>query len=142
MSLETVEASSVPDSDLRNFRQQVMALPLRKQAKWYGHTKDTNGVVHRVRFIGGNFVIKDKSSWIRLVSMTDLQMANEFGDVEFDVPRNAEYYRRATNAFDRGGRAAAAQEMNQMRDETATGNHHTKPRKVKVPTATGEPVRG
>ena len=141
MSMETVDVSPIPDSDLQNFRQQVMALPLRKQAKWYGHTKDTDGVVHRVRFVDGNLVVKDKSSWVRLVSMTDLQKKQEFGDVEFDVPRNAEGYKRLTNAFDCGGREAAAQELNRMRNEAATGNHSSKPHKIRVPTKAGEPVR-
>jgi hypothetical protein len=142
MSMEWVESSPIPDLDFHSFRQEVLALPPRKQAKWHGHTKDAYGVVHRVYFVNGNFVYKCKSIWIRLVPMTQLQMANELGDVEFGEPGAEDYYRRAINAFDRGGREAVAEEMNRFQNENATGNHRTKPRRVKVPTTPGESVRG
>ena len=142
MPLENVDVSPMSDSGFHNLRQEVCALPPRKRAKWHTHIQDANGVVHRVHFVNGNFVFKSQSKWIRVVPMTEVQMRNDFGDVDFDEPKAAEFYRRATNAFDHGGSEAVTQEVERMMNETATGNHRTKPHRVKVPTAAGEPVRG
>ena len=142
MSLETVEVSPIPDRDFHSFRQEVLALPPRKQAKWRSRIQDTNGVVRRVQFVGGNFVYKNKSQWVMVVPMTEVQMRNDFGDVYFEEPRSADHYRRANNAFARGGAPEQLQEMNRIINEAATGNHRSKTHRVKVPTAAGEPVRG
>ena len=142
MSLETVEVSPIPDWDFHGFRQEVLALPPSKQAKWHSRIQDTNGVVRRVQFVGGNFVYKNQSQWVMVLPMTEVQMRTDFGDIYFEEPRSADHYRRATNAFDRGGVEEAEQEMNRIVNEAATGNHQSKTHRVKVPTAAGEPVRG
>ena len=142
MSLKEVDVSPMSDSDFHNLRQEICNIPPRKLAKWRTTIQDVNGVVHRVHFVNGNFVFKDKSKWIMVVPMSEVQMRNDFGDVDFDEPKAAEFYRRATKAFDHGGSKAVTQEVEQMMNEERTGNHRSKTHKVKVHTAAGEPVRG
>jgi hypothetical protein len=142
MTTENVDVSPIPDADFHALRLEISAMPLRKRAKWHGMVQDANGVIHRVHFIGGEFVFKHQSKLIRLVPMTQCQMADDFGDVGFDEPGAEDQYRRVASAHERGGAAATEQEMTRMMNEAATGNHRSKPHKVRVPTGPGEPVRG
>ncbi len=136
MSIEDV--SPIPDPVLHEFREEVEALPARKQSKWRGLVRDTNGVSHRVHFIGGEFMIKHHSGWVKLVALTDLRLANS---LEF-TPGTISPVVRAFRAKASGGFKAAEDELRLMINESATGNHRSKPHKIKVLAAPGEPVRG
>ena len=132
------DVSPIPDPVLHEFRAEVEALPVRKQSKWRGLVRDTNGVSHRVHFIGGEFMIKNHSEWVKLVALTDLRLGKSL----FDTPGTVSQVARAFRAKASGGFKAAEDELRLMINESATGNHRSKPHKIKVLAAPGEPVRG
>ena len=132
------DISPIPDPVLHEFRAEVEALPVRKQSKWRGLVQDTNGVSHRVHFSGGDFMIKHHSEWVKLVALTDLRLGKKL----FDTPGTISQVVRALQAKASGGFKAAEEELRLMINESATGNHRSKPHKIKVLAAPGEPVRG
>ena len=132
------DVSPIPDPVLHDFRAEVEALPARKRAKWRGLVRDTSGVAHRVHFINGEFGFKYQSTWTKLVALTDLRLANI---LEADPVAKTNIIRTLL-AQESGGFEAAEEELGRIIDETATGNHHSKPHKIKIPTGPGEPVRG
>ena len=136
--MPTEDISPIPDPVLHDFRAEVEALPARKRAKWRGLIRDTNGVAHRVHFINGEFGFKYQSTWIRLVALTDLRLANS---LEF-TSGTASQAVRTLRAQASGGFEAAEEELRLIINETETGNHHSKPHKIKFLTGPGEPVRG
>ena len=138
MSLETMDVSLVPAEVFVSFMDEIWALPLKKRAKWRGFLVDTNGVKHRVHFINNELVFKYHSKWMPVHPYP----AAQHRDLEFDDAKSREQHRRMLQAYERGGYVAMEDEHNRMVDEAATGNHQSKPHRVKVPTAAGEPVRG
>jgi hypothetical protein len=137
MSQERVLVMFIPDCDFNDFMLEVDALPLRKRTKWHGLLQDTNGVTHRVRFINGALVFKHCSRWITLKPLTDQYLHN----ITFSNPVVEAHLERMNSAYQRGGEEAEAAEFDNITREEATGNHRSKPRKIKVPTKAGEPVR-
>ena len=138
MSQEPIDVTFVEDRDFFQFRCEVMSLPLRKRAKWHGDLFDTNGVKHRVRFVNGEFVIQHKSTLVLVKPEFD----RHYNDiVSFESPDAEEQHERINRARENGGYSAALAEHVCIIQETATGNHKSKPHKVKVPTKAGEPVR-
>ena len=143
MSLKGIDVSPVADVDFQRHSQEVLALPPRKQAKWRSRTTDSNGVAHRVQYLDGRFVYKHCSTWVMLVPLSFLQKVEENGQLTFDDAKAADGWGRVTNAINSGDKDAAFNTVcEQMINEAATGNHRSKTRKFKVPTAAGEPVRG
>ena len=136
--MSMVEVSLIPDTTFHEFRQEIWALPLRKRAKWRGIVQDTSGVAHRVQFVNGELVFKNHSIWVKLVPMTEVQWAD---CVEY-TPGAERKIIRALRAQESGGLKAVEEELSHIVNETATGNHRSKPHRVKVPTGPGEPVRG
>ena len=138
MSQTTTLTSFIPDLDFHSFRQEIQALPLRKRAKWRGCVQDTDGVNHRVYFINGEFVFKDRSEWIAL----EPDGMKRYWDIpNYQNPRLEGQYRRIDRAYEIGGPVAVQQEHDRLVAENATGNHSSKPHKIRVPTKAGEPVR-
>ena len=143
MPPQNIEVSPVADLDFQRHSQEVLALPPRKQAKWRSRTTDADGVVHRVQYLDGNFVYKQCSTWVRLVPLSFLQKAEENGQLLFDDAKAADGWGRVTNAINNGDKDVALHTVcDQMINEAATGNHRSKTRKIKVPTAAGESARG
>ena len=132
------DVSPIPDPVLHEFRVEVEALPARKQSKWRGIVQDTNGVAHRVHFVSGEFVFKHHSQWVKLVALTDMRLGHS---LEF-TPGTVTQAVRALRAQANGGFKAAEDELRLIINETATGNHRSKPHKIRVPTGAGDPVRG
>jgi hypothetical protein len=138
MSQTTLNVSLIPDDTFFDFMCEINALPVRKQAKWHGFLRDTNGMKRKVHFIDRQLVIKDQSTWITLKPSGDEHLASE---VEFASASVEEQHRRLRRAYERGGLVAEKQEHDRLVDEAATGNHRSKPHKIRVPTRPGEPVR-
>ena len=139
MSMETIDISLMNTPIYLSLMDEIMALPERKQAKWRGFVQDTNGVKHRLHFINGELVFKHHSKWITLKPQG---LDELFHDLEYNDPIIEEQHRRLNKAYEHGGIVAEQEEHNRMVDEAATGNHRSKPHKIKVPTKSGEPVRG
>jgi hypothetical protein len=137
MSQESLDVSFLPDAEFYCCRQEVDALPLRKQVKWRGKVQDNNGVFHRVQLLKGDLVFKDGSKWVTLKPLSDARL----NIVDFVDPAAEEKFRRWNRAHERGGAHAALEEHDRLIDEAATGNHRSKPHKIRVPTKAGEPVR-
>ena len=144
MSLKGTDVSPVNDEDFQRNLAEVLALPPRKQAKWRSRTTDVNGVVHRVQYLDGRFVYKHCSTWVTLVPLSFLLQKDMQGDqLTFDDAKAADGWGRVTNAINGGDKDAVFHTVcEQLTEESATGNHRSKTRKFKVPTAAGEPVRG
>ena len=144
MSMEGIDVSPVADADFQRQLQQVLALPPRKQAKWRSRTTDVNGVVHRVQYLDGRFVYKNCDTWVMIVPLSWLLKKDMEGDqLTFDDAKAANGWGRVLNAINGGDTDTVfATVCEQLTDESATGNHRSKTRKFKVPTAAGEPVRG
>jgi hypothetical protein len=132
-----LDVSFVPDAEFYEYKQEVEALPLKKQLKWHRKVQDNNGVFHRLHFLKGELVYKDGSEWITLKPLADARL----NIVDFADAAAEENFRRWNCAHERGGALACREEHNRMIDEAATGNHSSKPYKVRVPTKAGEPVR-
>ena len=137
--METIDVSLIPEPIFFGFMGEVEALPLRKRAKWRAFIQDTNGVKHRVHFVNGELVFKNQSKWIALKPLGDQHLNDIVG---YDDPRTEEHHRRLNRAYERGGIVEVQEEHDRLVNEAATGNHRSKPHKVKVPTRPGEPVRG
>jgi hypothetical protein len=143
MSLKGIDVSPVADADFQRHSQEVLALPQRKQAKRRSRATDSYGVVHRTQYLNGHFVYKHCSTWVTLAPLSFLQKAEENGQLTFDDAKAAEGWGRVTNAINGGDQDAVFHTVcEQLTEESATGNHRSKTRKFKVPTAAGEPVRG
>jgi hypothetical protein len=137
MSQESLTVSFIPDRDFHDLMQEVDALPLRKRCKWHGTIRSTDGTNLRVRFIDGQLVFKYCSEQITLKPESDQYL----NDIEFLNPVYEAQHERLNRAYQRGGYEAASAEFDRITREEATGNHRSKPRKIKVPTKAGEPVR-
>ena len=138
MSSEPIDVSLVPADVFVSFMDEIWALPLRKRSRWRGFLVDTDGVKRRVHFNGDELVLKYNSRWMPVYPCPEAQCR----DLTFDNAKAREQHRRLLQAYERGGQGAFQQEHDRMIDESATGNHQSKPHKFKVPTAAGEPVRG
>jgi hypothetical protein len=139
LSTVTIDVSFIPDSHFFALMEVVEALPLKKRAKWRGFVQDANGVNHKVHFIDRQLVFKYHSKWITLKPNGDEHLADA---IQHTDQRTKDQYERIAAAYERGGLAAATQEHDRLVHEAATGNHRSKPHKVKVPTRPGNPVRG
>ena len=137
MSQTTLSVALIPDQHFYSFREEIQALPLRKRAKWRGYVQATDGVRHRVHFVNGEFVTKYRSEWLTLQPRSDKRYMD---NVEYD-PGLEGQDRRIDRAYESGGIVAAEQEYDRLVGENATGNHSSKPQKIRVPTKAGEPVR-
>ena len=85
----------------------------------------------------GQLVMKDGSEWIQLKpTCKELEQY-----INFDSPEAEAQHSRWIRAYERGGWAEAEREHGRMVAENATGNHSSKPHKIRVPTKAGEPVR-
>ncbi len=139
MSIVTFDVAFVNDPTFYGLMDEVEALPLRKRAKWHGFLRDTNGTKRKVHFIDRQLVIKDQSKWLTLMPRGEEHLASE---VDFASATLEEQHRRLRSAYERGGNVAAKEEHDRLVEESATGNHHSKPHKIRIPTRPGEPVRG
>jgi hypothetical protein len=137
MSLEIKDISLIPAEVFIGYMEEILALPLHKRAKWRASALDTNGVKRRVRFINNELVITNSSIWMPVHPCPK----DPCHDLTFGNEKSREVHRRLTQAYQRGF-DGFAEEHNRMMEEAATGNHRSKPRKFKVPTSAGEPVRG
>ena len=133
-----IDVSFIPDDLFDLVMNQVMALPPGKRAKWHGSVMGSQGTLHRVRFVNGTIGYTWLSKWITIAPLSESQKANI---LPADDPKREEACRRVFDAFETGGSAAVSQEHVRLVDEAATGNHRSKPHKIKVPTKAGEPVR-
>ena len=135
--------SITPESDLAMWRAEVEALPLRKREKWHTTVDDRCGVMRRVRYMNGEFQMKTHSDgsgatadWIPVMSFeTSLQ--------KYGCPKDMDAeYKRALAAYCLRGDDGLSLEICNIANEAATGNQYSNPKKVKVPTQPGQPVRG
>jgi len=138
MSEAAIEVSFIPDPHFFALRSELEKLPLRKQPKWKGFVQDGNGVIHRVYFRNGEMFFKHLSRWIMVRPRSDEDL-NDI--VAYESPAVEEQCGRLNGAYERGGSRAEVQEHYRLIAEAATGNHRSKPHKVRVPTKAGEPVR-
>jgi hypothetical protein len=138
MSQNPIDVSLVPDEQFNILLAEIAALPPGKRAKWHGSIMGSQGTLHRVRFVNGKFGYNYLSKWIVIAPISDGQKVNALPSRN---PRCEEVRRRIFNAYETGGSAAALQEHVRLIDEAATGNHCSKPHKIRVPTKAGEPVR-
>ncbi len=138
MAQEPIDVSFVPDDQFNLVMTEVMALPPRKRAKWHKSVMDSQGTLRRVSFVNGTIGYTQFSKWIMIAPLSESQNDNI---LPADDARHEEACRRAFDAFETGGSAAVSQEHVRLVDEAATGNHRSKPHKIKVPTKAGEPVR-
>ena len=135
-NVETV--TLIPPIVFFKLMDEVEALPLRKRSKWHGSVKDVTGAKRNVYYVApGKLVMKDGSEWIQL--KPDCKELEQ--DIIFDSPEVEAQHSRATRAYERGGWIEVGREHERMVAENATGNHHSKPHKIRVPTKAGEPVR-
>ena len=133
-----------PASSLASFRAAVDALPLRKREKWHDCCDDNRGVMHRVRYRNGGFEMKthsdgrpsSKTGWLPLMSFEEA-----YGKYGVELLRSEEGLRVAA-AYADDGDFGVTLEITRIANEAATGNHHNNPKKVRVPTQPGQPVRG
>jgi hypothetical protein len=138
MSQEPIQIAFIPDPQFFSMTNEIEALSLRKRSKWRKVLQDSKGVSRRVQFSNGKLLHKDHSKTIMLAPLSERSRLNIIGDAD---PRNQEGYRRMDIAFERGGWEAVSIEHIRIIDEAATGNHRSKPHKVRVPIKAGEPVR-
>lgn len=138
MSEAPIDVSFIPDPEFFAIRKELETLPLRKQAKWKGRVQDPDGVNHCVYYRNGEFCFKALSKWIVVRPQSEIELGEIVG---YHSLRVEECSRRLDMAYEQGGYLAAATEHERMIKESATGNHHTKPPKIRVPTRAGEPVR-
>jgi len=126
------------DATILSVLEEVKALPPKSRAKWHKYVKTIEGVKRRLRFIDGQLVFKDKGRWLALTGREDERVWEtlEFADID-----DEEEFNRLDIAYERGGFVEEVVEHAQMVAEHATGNHTSKPHKVRVPTKAGEPVR-
>ena len=135
---QCLKVSLVADTQYHHCRQEVEALPLRKQSKWHKIVRDNHGVKHRVCFVNGELVFKGASGWVTLKPLGDAHLYH----TSFEDPSDEARFQRLNRAHESGGTLAAREEFARQVEETATGNHKSKPHKISVPTRPGEPVRG
>jgi glucose-6-phosphate 1-dehydrogenase len=136
---EILHVSFIPESNFFALMNEVEALPPRKRSKWHKVIQDASGVKHKMYFIDRQLTFKHNSIWIVVKPQGEMDLADTIEYANQSVQRQNE---RIFAAQQHGGFAAAFQEHERLVEEAATGNHHTKPRKVKIPTAPGQPVRG
>ena len=117
---------------------EVEALPLRKRSKWHGSLKDLTGAKRKVYYVApGQLVMKHGSKWIQLKpTCKELEQ-----HINFYSPEDEAKHSRWIRAYERGGWVEAEREHERMVAENATGDHRSKPHKIRVPTKAGEPVR-
>ena len=160
--------SFVTETELAEWRAEIAALPMRKRDKWHSCVDDKSGTMHRVRFHNDHFQMRMHSDrrgremvpWVPITPMfgypTRSQMVDAFGDsyvkgLEGSGPYDPEKlkahgeedpnYQRLARVRD-GGDDAMMLEGTLMINESITGKHYSNKKKVKVPTAAGQPVRG
>ena len=81
--------------------------------------------------------MKNRSEWLTTQPRSD---NNFIDDVDYD-PGLEGQDRRIDRAYESGGIVAAEQEYDRLVGENATGDHSSKPHKIRVPTKAGEPLR-
>ena len=162
--------SGVPASVMEQWQAEVEALPLKKQSKWRKIGRNTQGTFRQVRYYGGYFQIKvlaDTANgeailpidgWAPIVQTggqaTRDQVIHCYGltmmqTIEEEYNKNPEIWSgmsyprfgRVQQAEERGGEEARNDELRRMMAEAHTGKHHRN-KSVKIPTPTGQPVRG
>ena len=162
--------SGVPVSVEERWRAEVEALPPRKQSKWHKIGRNAEGTLRKVRYVGGYFQIKVLANttngeailpidgWAPIVptgsQVTRDQVIHCYGltmmtTIEEEYNKNPEIWSgmsyprfdRVLQAEEQGGVEARDDELRRMMAEKYTGKHHRN-KSVKIPTPTGQPVRG
>ena len=132
------DVALIPPIQFFGLMDEVEALPMRKRSKWHGSIKDVCGVKRNVYYVApGQLLMKLGSEWIQLKPV-DKALERH---VVFDRPETEEMHSRWIRAYEHGGWIEAEREHERMVAENATGNHRSKPHKIRVPTRSGEPVR-
>jgi hypothetical protein len=132
-----VGRSFLPPPKFFELLHEVEALPMRKRSKWSGSVKDVTGAKRKVYYRApGQMFIKMHDDWVELQPADGNTTYLNFASREAE-----DDHTRWMNAFNRGGWNEASREHGRMVAENATGNHTSKPHKVRVPTKAGEPVR-
>jgi hypothetical protein len=134
---QELAVSLIPDRHFFQLMDEVEALPLRKRSKWHGFLQSIDGAKRKVHFVDGQLVFKHCSEWIMVKPHSD-QYLNE---VAFECPVAEAEHNRLNSAYQRGGQEERDAEFERLANEAATGNHRSKPSKIRVPTKAGEPVR-
>ena len=105
---------------------------------------DSSGVSHRLRYKNGVAQVKTPANgnfkttdlWVEVKPL-------EQALIECEISRSLQgEYCRVMDAKRRGGTGAMIEELTNAIQEAHTGNHHSKPKSVRIPTKAGEPVRG
>jgi hypothetical protein len=136
-NVETV--ALIPPIQFFKLMDEVEALPLRKRAKWSGSVKDNRGAKRKVYYITpGKLIMRSGSEWYQL-KPTDEALHK---DLVFDSPKDEEEHRRWIRAYERGGWAESEREHDRIVADNATGNHRSRPHKIRIPTKPGDAVRG
>jgi hypothetical protein len=129
--------SLLPDQHYSRLMAEIEALPLRKRAKWHGLLTSSDGVKHKIYYVNGELVFKKCSEWITVKPQSEQHLQ----DVEYVNPAIEAEHERLNAAYQRGGHEAEVAEFERLAREAATGNHRSKPSKIRVPTRAGEPAR-
>jgi hypothetical protein len=129
--------SIVPDQHYYRLMAEIEALPLQKRAKWHGMLTSSDGVKHKTYYVDGELVFKNCSEWITVKPQSEQHLQ----DVKYMKPALEAAHERLNVAYQRGGHEAEVEEFKRLAHEAATGNHRSKPSKIRVPTGAGEPVR-
>jgi len=134
---QELAVSLIPDRHFFQLMGEVEALPLRKRSKWHGFLQSLDGAKRKVHFVDGQLVFKHCSEWITVKPQSDQYL----NDIVFECPATEAEHERLNSAYRRGGHEEGVAEFERIATETATGNHRSKPSKIRVPTRAGEPVR-
>jgi len=151
---------------LARWRAEVEALPIKLQDKWHVSRRNEDGTARRIRFRGGHFQIKvlanttkgqcllPADGWAPVIaegeSLAPSQVIDTYGAEVlhmimerfggFSYGRHPQS-ERLFEAELRGGVDARDAEFRLMMMENSTGHHHRNKR-VSIPVAPGQPVRG
>ena len=132
------DVALIPPIQFFKLMDDVEALPMRKRTKWHGSIKDVCGVKRNVYYVApGQLLMKLGSEWIQLKPV-DKALERH---VVFDRPETEVQHSRWIRAYERGGLDEADREHGRLVAENATGNHRSKPHKIRVHSRPGEPAR-
>ena len=149
----------IPREHMAALQEGMQALPTRKQKNWHSSTIGYNGVMTRIRFFNGYFQSRvpegsrdpqfewPASGWVPVVQVgdevNDQQIIDTYGN-EFVSARESRVDPESRINYEaemRGDRDASVVEIERRIAENHTGNHHRN-KHVKIPTTSGQPVRG
>ena len=134
--LDWANLIAMPDGEYAAYLAEVRSLKPKKQKQWKRHNVKTDGSTQTIRYDGQGFY----TQWLN--RRVDVKSCSMIAEVEREQTSRGTRHAFGCQSIRYQYPHAFHAEMDRMQAETHTGNHQPRNHPTRVPTQSGEPVRG